>query len=227
MMEPIFSNELITLMREDIFQDLLAEMFQKEVDNQVAIAQSRGYDNDFIAANIQFNVFNHNYRQADISEMPCIYIFFERSEFKPDNQFLDENTSTSKLIIELYAGGVNSEDEKTADCNADKRLQYLRSQIYKIFMSEAAETFRCNYGIRETLVKSWERIIPKNLGDSIQTVLAGRWIFEMTFDEPTKQLDGREIKEIYLGLKIRDEFINPLVRILLDENGGLNGSTSD
>ena len=51
--------------------------------------------------------------------------------------------------------------------------------------------------------------------------------FELTFDESTKQLDGCEIKEIYFGLKIRDEFINPLVQILLGKNGGSNGSTSD
>lgn len=226
-MEPIFKNDLITSMREDIFQDLIAEMFKKEVENQAVIAKSLGYSEDFIAANIWFNVFNHDFRQADISEMPCIYIFFERSEFKEDGQYLDENTSTARLIIEAYSCGINTTDEMTADYNADKRLQYLKSQIYKIFMSEAAETFRCNYGIKQTLVKSWTRIVPKNLGDSIQTVLAGRWIFEMTFDEPTKLLDGREIKEIYFGLKVRDEFINPLVRILLDENGGLNGSTSD
>ena len=226
-MEAIFADELITSMREDVFQDIIAEMFKKEVENQTVIARNLGYDEDFIAANIQFNVFNHDYRQAHISEMPCIYIFFERSEFKEDRQFLDENTATSKLIIELYAAGVNSEDKNTADYNADKRLQYLRSQVYKIFMSEAAETLRCNYGIKQTLVKSWERIVPKNLADSIQTVLAGRWIFELTFDESTKQLDGREIKEIYFGLKIRDEFINPLVQILLGKNGGSNGSTSD
>ena len=226
-MEAIFADELITSMREDVFQDIIAEMFKKEVENQTVIARNLGYDEDFIAANIQFNVFNHDYRQAHIFEMPCIYIFFERSEFKEDRQFLDENTATSKLIIELYAAGVNSEDKNTADYNADKRLQYLRSQVYKIFMSEAAETLRCNYGIKQTLVKSWERIVPKNLADSIQTVLAGRWIFELTFDESTKQLDGCEIKEIYFGLKIRDEFINPLVQILLGKNGGSNGSTSD
>jgi len=225
-MEPIFRNELITSMREDIFQDLLAEMFQKEVDNQVNIAEALGYNKDFIDANISFKVLNHNFRQVDISEMPCIYLFFERSEFKEIGQFLDENTATSKLIIEAYSGGTNTADQ-TADYNADKRLQYLKSQIYKIFMSEAAETFRCNYGIRETLVKSWERIVPKNLGDSIQTVLAGRWIFEMTFEEPTKLLEGREIKELYFGLQVRDEYINPMIKILLDKNGGLNGSTSD
>lgn len=225
-MEPIFRNELITSMNEDIFQDLLAEMFQKEVDNQVNIAEALGYNKDFIDANISFKVLNHNFRQVDISEMPCICLFFERSDFKEIGQFLDENTATSKLIIEAYAGGTNTA-EQTADYNADKRLQYLKSQIYKIFMSEAAETFRCNYGIRETLVKYWERIVPKNLGDSIQTVLAGRWSFEMTFEEPTKQLEGREIKELYFGLQVRDEYINPMIKILLDKNGGLNGSTSD
>lgn len=226
-MEPIFSKELITSMREDVFQDLLAEIFQKEIENQVIVAQDLGYDENFIDANIKFNVFNHNYRQADISDMPCIYLFFERSEFKETGQFLDENTATSKLIIEAYAGGVNSGDGKSADYNADKRLQYLKSQIYKIFMSEAAETFRCNFGIGETLVRTWERIVPKNLGDSIQTVLAGRWIFEMTFDEPTKQLEGHEIEGIFMGLQVRDELINPMVKIMLDKNGGLNGSTSN
>ncbi len=210
-MKTIFDT-LITPAKRTYTVDLIAEIIASERDNQVSIAKSSGKKDAWIDENIYFYVNNHEFRSAEISEMPCAYIYFDRSDYEK-NQSMSKLPSVNQLIIELFAAGQNKTYNggrimMSADAAADYRLEYLQSQIIQIMMSEEAENVRIKAGVSSTIIKSIERTYYPEKDNISESVVSSKIIFELEFDEKTKYLNTTEIKELYITNRIRDELVS-------------------
>lgn len=198
--------------------DLTAETLVCELENQINIAKAIGKNDAWIDKNIYFNVKNHEFRSPDTSEMPCVYIWFDRTDYGK-NQTMSRLPSVNQLVVELFACGRNKSDDSgnvilSADAAADYRLEYLQTQVKQILMSEEAENLRCRAGLSSTIIKSVERTYYPEKDNIADSVISSKIIFEIEFDERTKYLSGREIKELYITNNIRDEFVSFLIKEL-------------
>lgn len=225
-MQQLFDS-LITPMKKVIVKDLITSYITNELENQIEIAKKLGYKSEWINDNIIFNIFSKRLRMPNASEMPCVYLFFDKTEYKTNSAFPDENRANAQLVVEMYTAGKNLLDEhqhhiiSDADARADSRLEYLASQIYQILCSEQAESFRNQIGILEFFPVSLVKIAAPKRENTTESIMGEKWVFEMFFDEPTMQLSGTELKELYLSTQVKEEDIDPFVRISLkEENGG-------
>lgn len=215
-------NELITPMNQVIVRDAIAQFLANERDNQIILAKQLGKSDEWIEQNIYFTVFPKRYRSIDSADCPCVLVYFDSADPDPGLQYPDSNFTDASLNFEMYVSGINEEDTEqnivTADENADDRLNYLLSQVYKIFSSEAGWYAGTDGLVNKRIFNGWHRIAqPSDTNESL-SLLGMNLKYTVGFEEPTRQITPREIKELYFKLKIQDEYIDPIVKILLEEN---------
>lgn len=222
-------QSIITPMNSSLVRDAICQLLANQRDNQIALAQKAKASDDWINQTIDFTIFPKRFRFPDASDMPCVYVYFDEGVFPTDEQDIYENEFVGSLQVEYYACGVNEsyvEDEddenslglKIADSNAEDRLNYLTAQIYKILCSEPTNIYKATDGLVKTFtVRKWERLLtPRDVTSAAESVLAARFTFDVGISEPTYYENTIQIKEFYTKLNIKDEFIDPLTRQILE-----------
>ena len=223
-------NSLIMPMQDSIVLALVAQFIANERNNQVEIAKAakneddeRIYSDDWIEQNINFNIFANPSINLDASECPCVCLYFGEGNYDEGQQYPDTNLSESILNIDIFTVGINEFDEDgeitiSAEKNADDRLNYLKSQIYHILCSETG-FHKGAYGyVSKSVLHGWIRIAqPENKSEAV-IILGINMKFALTFQEPTIQLRGNELKEIYIKAKINDELINPIISVIMEDS---------
>lgn len=207
-------------------RDSICQYLANERDNQERLALAAGKTQDEVLQEIDFTIYPKRFRIPDVSEMPCVYVYFSRIEYPQDEQAINGNYALANLQVDYYCCGQtthkrNNNGDKitiTADENAEDRLNYLSAQLYKILCSEQSVCMGTNKVVTHSRLKSWQRIISPDELNQAATVLGGSFEFELGFDEPTYYNNLVEIREFYTKLGIKDEFIDPFVRVLLDSN---------
>ncbi len=218
-------QSLITPMNFDIASSAISEALAQERDFQLELAHRAGIDNEAIKENIDFVIFPKRFRSPDVKDMPCVYVYFDRADFPEDEQYTNENYGLFNLRFTYFAAG-NSKDfidhdtnEKfviPADAMASDRLDYLTAQLYKILCTEGFFTKSTNGIINHARLKTWERIMPPEELNQATTVLGASFVFEAGLNEKAYYCNGIDIKEFYINLSIRDEFISPAIKIFLN-----------
>ena len=182
---------------------------------------------DEITNLIDFVIYPKRLTFPDVSAMPCVFVYFNQIDFPAEQQDIYENYAIGNLQIEFYAAGKtetgtdSSGNEiivKTDEENAEDRLNYLTSQLYKILNCEANVAKGTDNIVNHSLVKKWERIKSPEDENSAVCVLGAALTLELGFSEPTAYLDAATIKEFYMTLDIQEEYIDPFVRIILDND---------
>ncbi len=212
-------TSIITPMNYTLVRDAICQHLANERDNQKNLAKETGAGDDWIEKNINFVIFPKRFRFPDVEDMPCVYVYFNEMNFDELEQDVFENEAQGNLVIEYYTVGLNDEEvayKNDADTNAEDRLSYLTSQLYKILCSEATNLYDATDKIiKNFTVKSWKRIISPENDNTAGTVLGAKFEFNVGFTESTYYAQTVEIKEFYSKLNIRDEFISPFIRVLL------------
>lgn len=213
-------SSIITPMNFTLARDSICQHLANVRDNQKQLARESGAKEEWIKQIIDFVVFPKRFRFPDVEDMPCVYIYFNELEFPESEQDAYNNEAIGNLVVEYYAVGLNEESEtellKSADENAEDRLNYLTAQLYKILCSEATNIYTATGKLVKGLtIKSWKRIKSPENDNSAGTVLGARFDFGVEFSEPTYYANTNEIKEFYMTLNIREEFIDPFVRHIL------------
>lgn len=212
---------IITPMNFTLVRDSICQHLANERENQKELAREAGEGEEWISRNIHFTVFPKRFRFPDVEDMPCVFVYFNELNFPESEQDTYENEAEGNLVVEYYAVGLNEDDEteKDADTNAEDRLSYLTTQLYKILCSEASNLYDATGRIiKNFTIKSWKRIITPENDNTAGSVLGAKFEFNIGFSEPTYYADTTEIKEFYSKLNIRDEFINPFVQVILNSN---------
>lgn len=213
-------------MNFSLARDAICQLLANERDAQEALASESGADENWILQTLDFTIYPKRFRLPDAGNMPCVFVYFNKMTFPEDGQDIYENFAHANLQIDYYTvgkaeTGLNSENQKvtlkTADENAEDRLNYLTAQIYKILCNEQNIKKGTQNLVTRTRIKEWERIITPEEKNSAETVLGASFILELGFNEPTYYCETKEIKEFYTSLSIRGEFIDPFVRIILDD----------
>ena len=212
---------VITPMNYALVRDAICQHLANCRDNQETLARQAGQDVGWVAKNIHFVIFPKRFRFPDVEDMPCVYVYFNKMDFPADEQDTYCNEAVGNLVVEYYAVGLNDEEESEtqndADTNAEDRLSYLTAQLYKILCSEETNVYTATAKkIKGFTVKSWERILTPENDNTAGTVLGAKFVFEVEFDEPTYYANTSEIEEFYTSLNIREEFIDPFVQIVLE-----------
>jgi hypothetical protein len=215
-------NQLITPMNFIVIRDAIAEVIAKERDEQLVIAKADGYTQAEIANNINFGVYSALWRPLSIEDMPAVAVYSDNMNFPADLSYGSQNYNHATFNIDCYAVGQNGVDEfgeivRTAEQNADTRLNYLVSQIYKILFSETNWKKNTANLVTASFITGVFRIQESELNNETQGVLGYRIQLRIEFNEPTQIISGVELKQIYFSLKIRDELIDPFVLIQLAE----------
>lgn len=219
-------KELITPLNSELARDAICEALAKERDFQLELAHRAGFSNDEIKEKFDFTIFPKRFRIPDITDMPCVYVYFDRAEYPQDEQYTNENYALLNLRFDYFCAGIsenliglnNVENFVTpADTIASNRLDYLSAQIYKILCTEGFFSKNTNGIVNHIRLKSWERIITPEELNQTATVLGASFIFEAGLNEPAYYCNGLDIDEFYIKLSIRDEFISPAIKILLDK----------
>lgn len=212
---------IITSMNFTPIRDAICQHIANCRDSQILIAQNAGLTENQIEQNIDFTVFPKRFRYPDVSEMPCVFVYFNEMTFPEDEQDIYDNAATAILQVEYYTVGcdeVNAKGETVnADANAEDRLNYLTAQLYKILCSEETNVYKAtNRVIKTWRVRSWKRTTTPDADNTVGTVLGAVFEFEVGFDEPTYYTQTYNLEEFYTTLNIQEEYISPFVRILLD-----------
>lgn len=211
-------SSIITPMNFTILRDAIVQHIVNVRDNQKQLARDSGATEEWVNQIINFIVFPKRFRFPDVEDMPCVFVYFNEMSFPEDEQDVYNNESVGTLVVEYYTVGLNEEsEEKTADSNAEDRLNYLTAQLYKILCSEATNLYTATNRLIKTFrLKSWKRVISPESDNTAGTVLGAKFEFEVGFDEPTYYTNTNEIREFYTNLEIRDENIDPFVREILN-----------
>ena len=211
-------SSIITPMNFTILRDAIVQHIVNVRDNQKQLARDSGATEEWVNQIINFIVFPKRFRFPDVEDMPCVFVYFNEMSFPEDEQDVYNNESVGTLVVEYYTVGLNEEsEEKTADSNAEDRLNYLTAQLYKILCSEATNLYTATNRLIKTFrLKSWKRVISPKSDNTAGTVLGAKFEFEVGFDEPTYYTNTNEIREFYTNLEIRDENIDPFVREILN-----------
>jgi len=218
-------DSLITPMNFVIVKDALSQFLANERDNQIRIAKQKGKDEDWIEQNINFAIYPKRYRMPNAQECPCVIVYFDGAIFPEDEQYCNSNCSEATLNLEMYAVGTNEDGDyeqiiKNCDENAEDRLNYLLSQIYKILSSEAGFDKGTAGLVTKSILNGWQDIAHPEMINEAYTILGKNLKYILSFQEPTQMITPVEIREIYTTLNIQDEFIDPLVKIILEEDNG-------
>lgn len=208
-------KELITPMAFTLVRDSVSQLIANERDEQIKLALAAGKTNEEISDKIDFTVYPKRFRIPDVKDMPCVYVYFNRMDYPQEMQATNENYALGNLVVEFYCCG-ESTANATADENAEIRLNYLAAQLYKILCSEQNVFKGTNKIVTHNRLKSWQRILTPDELNQVATVLGASFEFELGFNEPAYYNNTVQIKEFYTTLHIKDEFIDPFVRVLLD-----------
>ena len=208
-------NELITPMVFTLVRDSVSQLIADERDRQIELALAAGKTSEYIQDNIDFTVYPKRFRVPAVNDMPCVYVYFNRMDYPQELQATNENYALGNLIVEFYCCG-ESTTEATADENAEIRLNYLAAQLYKILCSEQNVYKGTNKVVTHNRLKSWQRILTPDELNQTATVLGASFEFELRFKEPAYYNDTVKIKEFYTTLHIKDDFIDPFVRVMLN-----------
>ena len=216
-------------MNFSLARDAICQLLATERDKQIELAKEGGASDEWVHQTMDFTVFPKRFRYPDVSEMPCVFVYFNRGTFPEDSQDAYENEFIANMQVEYYACGLNEElTDKTedeilklinkAESNAEDRLNYLTAQLYKILFSEPTNLYRATDNIVHSVrLKDWERILtPRDTLGAAEGVLAARFSFELGINEETYYTNTLNIKEFYTKLQIREEFIDPLIRRVWD-----------
>lgn len=215
-------DSIITPMNFSLVQSAICQMLANERDNQIELAESGGATDEWINQSIDFTIFPKRFRVPDYSEMPCVYIYFDEMSFPENQQDAFENYALANLSVDYFAVGKNEIENgkiiKTADENADDRLNYMTAQIYKTFCAESNIKNATNDLVRHSVLRGWKRIATPDDDNTAATVLGAQFNFELGFDEPTYYSNTIDVHEFFTSLHISDEYISPLVKIILVGN---------
>ena len=209
-------QSIITPMNLTLVRDAIVQHIVNIRDSQKQLAKDLGADDLWIDQIINFTVFPKRFRFPDVQDMPCVFVYFNEIDFPADEQDVYENEASANLVVEYYTVGLN-EETQTADSNAEDRLNYLTAQLYKILCSEATNLYvATDRLIKGFKIKSWKRVLTPDDNNIASTVLGAKFEFQVEFTEPTNYTNTFDIKEVYTKADIRDENIDPFVRIILE-----------
>ena len=209
-------QSIITPMNLTLVRDAIVQHIVNIRDSQKQLAKDSGADDLWIDQIINFTVFPKRFRFPDVQDMPCVFVYFNEIDFPADEQDVYENEASANLVVEYYTVGLN-EETQTADSNAEDRLNYLTAQLYKILCSEATNLYvATDRLIKGFKIKSWKRVLTPDDNNIASTVLGAKFEFQVEFTEPTNYANTFDIKEFYTKADIRDENIDPFVRIILE-----------
>lgn len=218
-------SSIITPMNFSLVRDAICQLLKNERDAQKELARKTGADENWISQIIDFTIYPKRFRLPDASDLPCVFVYFNELNFPESGQDIQENSCFGNLRIEYYTTGkaetgVDESGNKifirTADENAEDRLNYLTAQIYKTLCNESNVRKGTNDLVSHTIIKKWERTSSPEGRNTAETVLGAAFTLELGFDEPTYYAETHEIKEFYFTLDIQEEFIDPFVRVILD-----------
>ena len=217
---------IITPMNFTLIRDAICQVLADCRDNQKELAADSGASDEWIDYTLDFTIYPKRFRYPDIAEMPCVFVYFTEMFFPENEQDAYENGAYGTLQIQYYACGKaeteTDEDgnttDKTADEVAEDRLNYLTAQLYKILCSEETNIYRgTNYYVKTWRLKSWKRTETPEADNTVGTVLGAVFEFEVGYEEPTYYTQTNEIKDFYMTLEIQDEFIDPFVRYVIED----------
>lgn len=209
-------QSIITPMNLTLVRDAIVQHIVNIRDSQKQLAKDSGADDLWIDQIINFTVFPKRFRFPDVQDMPCVFVYFNEIDFPADEQDVYENEASANLVVEYYTVGLN-EETQTGDSNAEDRLNYLTAQLYKILCSEATNLYvATDRLIKGFKIKSWKRVLTPDDNNIASTVLGAKFEFQVEFTEPTNYTNTFDIKEFYTKADIRDENIDPFVRIILE-----------
>jgi hypothetical protein len=226
-------NDLIQNFYFKIVKDKIATFIANERDNQVQIARDKSYTEARIKNEIDFTIFTDKFKPLTKEDLPCVIIDIANTTYSANMQYCDKIYANSVLQFYLFSKGysqqnTDSETNKSIITSDDKvssiRLDYLLSQILAICNSELSYNFGTenNKNIDKSLyidkkvLSSWKRILTPEDNNQTETTLAYLLEYNISYFEYTEQIKGNELKELYTKLKIRDEFIDPFIQILIN-----------
>lgn len=215
-------SSIITPMNFTIARDLICQHLANERENQKKLSLKAGAEENWVSQNIDFVIFPKRFRFPDVEDMPCVYVYFNEINFSESEQDAYNNEPDANLVLEYYTVGLNdeadSENERTADENAEDRLEYLTAQLYKILCSEESNIYTATGKLITGLtVKSWKRIKTPENDNTAGTILGAKIEFNVQFAEPTYYAKTYKIEELYISLNVNKEFISPFVRHILNK----------
>jgi len=213
-----------------IIKDKIATFIANERDNQLQLARDKGYTEAKIKSDLDFTIFTDKFKPLTKEDLPCVIIDIANTTYPSNMQYCNKVYANSTLQFYLFSKGysqqnTDTETNKSTIISDDKissiRLDYLLSQILAICNSEQAYCFgtETNKNIDKSLyidkkvLSSWKRILTPEDNNQTETTLAYLLEYNINYFEYTEQIKGDELKELYTKLEIRDEFIDPFVRV--------------
>ena len=236
-------NDLIQNFYFKIVKDKIATFIANERDNQIQIARDKGYSEAKIKSDLDFTIFTDKFKPLTKEDLPCVIIDIANTTYPANMQYCNKVYANSTLQFYLFSKGYSQQiinDNSNNNTNAsnnnikqtiisdDKissiRLDYLLSQILAICNSELSYNFGTenNKNIDKSLyidkkaLSSWKRILTPEDNNQTETTLAYLLEYNINYFEYTEQIKGDELKELYTKLKIRDEFIDPFIKFVIN-----------
>ncbi|HSQ97116.1 MAG TPA: hypothetical protein VLL98_00150 [Rickettsiales bacterium] len=216
-----------------IVKDKIATFIANERDNQLQIARDKGYTEAKIKSDLDFTIFTDKFKPLTKEDLPCVIIDIANTTYPANMQYCNKVYANSVLQFYLFSKGYSQqntdiETNKSTIISDDKissiRLDYLLSQILAIcnaeqsycFGTESNKNMNKSLYIDKKILSSWKRILTPEDNNQTETTLAYLLEYNISYFEYTEQIKGDELKELYTKLEIRDEFIDPFIKLTID-----------
>jgi hypothetical protein len=143
-------------------------------------------------------------------------------------QYSSKVYANSILQLYLFSSGYSKEYEDKEIINDDKtsslRLDYLLSQILSICNSEKSYNFGTENNrnkpkhlyIDKKELAGWRHIFTPVDINQTETILSYLLEYKISYFEYTEKITGKELKELHSSLKIRDEFMDTFLELIIN-----------
>jgi len=183
------------------------DILKAEESNQEVLALEAGKTPEEVESNIKFSVVMGESDPKPSSKMPLVNVFFPIS-----SATIDDDTTTTfdyTIYIDMYIEKGDSTDDENnlylADYQANQRINYLYSQIFRILGSQSSNFKKAQNGVGGLTIKGFEKSEIKNSGEEAKTFLMGRMTYIATVNEDKIENEGFDYSEFNLGMDLNGE----------------------
>jgi hypothetical protein len=204
----IFDN-LIPSRNFRLIKDLVKSILETELAKQKEIAKDLGQKPEWIAENIDFNIYADRFKPINKDERPVVVIDIANTEY--NIRYSGRARAKSTLQFYLFADGMSKSDESGIigdDEIASQRLDYLLSQVMSIVSAEFyfdLQTYKDRYDrelpyISRKSLMGFKRVYLPEGDNQNQTTLGYLLEYEIEYNEFFEEVKGIHCDQLLFEL---------------------------
>ena len=188
-------------------EQTIYDVLTAEEANQEALFLADGATQEQVESNVKFSVVMGESDPKPSSVLPLVNVFFPMSQTT-----IDDNVTTTveyTIYIDMYLSKHDSTTAEhelyEADRQANLRMNYLFSQIFRILGAQSSNFKNALGGVGGLKLNGFEKTEIKKTGEDTECFLMGRMTYIATVDENKIENEGFDYEAFVFGMEINNQ----------------------